>query len=66
MLAIASKQEFWSLNSPQNVECKIMFSVKFTMQPDDGFEKVFIAVLAVETIITKICQIVQKKGDRGG
>ena len=43
-----------------------MFSVKFTMQPDDGFEKVFTAMLAVETISTKICQTAQKKGDRGG
>ena len=31
-----------------------------------GFEKVFTAMLAVETISTQICQTAQKKGDRGG
>ena len=33
------------------------------MQSDNGFET---AILAVETISTKICQTGQKKGDRGG
>ena len=40
-------------------------SVRFTMQSDNGFEKVFTAILAVETISAKICQTGQKKGDRG-
>ena len=35
------------------------------MQSDNGFEKVFTAILAVETISAKICQTGQKKGDRG-
>ena len=39
--------------------------VRFTMQSDNGFEKVFTAILAVETISAKICQTGQKKGDRG-
>ena len=36
------------------------------MQSDNGFEKVSTAVPTVETISTKICQMAQKKGDKGG
>ena len=53
------------LASPQNVECQNNL-VRITMQSDNGFEKVSTAVPTVETISTKICQMAQKKGDKGG